>query len=135
MLTKHVRDATTFFKGLPVPAKIGRMTSSSISVTHHQAFFHRCGSTHQGKNRKVGTLLHTDQGPMARLPRVHTVQGACRIETARSRFYGILIGTGLWTRLRALRKETSREAEWWIFLSLRRMVTGNVNKPRMPRTV
>jgi hypothetical protein len=116
---KHARDTTTFFKGLPVPAKIGRMTSTSISVTHHHAFFHWCGSTHQGKNRKVGTLLHTDQGPMARLPRVHTIQGACRIETARSRFYGILLGTGLWTRVRALKKETSREAEWRISASLR----------------
>jgi hypothetical protein len=29
---KHVRDATTFFKGLPVPGKIGRMTSTSIGV-------------------------------------------------------------------------------------------------------
>lgn len=132
---KNVRDATTFFKGLPVPTKMGRMTSTSIGVTHHQAFSHWCGSTHQGKNRKVGTLLQSDQGPMARLPRVHNIQGACRIETAQSRFYGILLGTGLWTRLGALRKETSREAEWRISLSLRGMVTGSVDKPRMPRRV
>ena len=72
---------------------------------------------------------------MARLPMVHTIQGACRIETARSRFYGILLVTGLWTRLRGLRKETSGEAEWRISLSLRGVVTGSVDKPRMARRV
>jgi hypothetical protein len=32
------------------------------------------GFTHPGTNRKVGTLIRASQGPVARLPRVHTIK-------------------------------------------------------------
>jgi hypothetical protein len=74
----------------------------------------------------MGTLIQAGQVPVARLPRVHTIQGICRIGTTRSRLFGILLGTELCIRLRTLMKETHRQAEWRIALSLRGIVAGRL---------
>jgi len=74
-LMKHVRDATTFLKVLR--ARNNRMyDKSAFLATLFTKHFHWSGYTHPGTDRKVGTPLHAGRGPMARLPMVHTIQGA-----------------------------------------------------------
>ena len=59
----------------------------------------------QDGGSESGALLHTSQGPMARLPRVPQCEGTCslKIETACSKFVKVWSGTGPWT-LHALRE-------------------------------